>query len=397
MNFLSDRVMALKPSATMSMAAKGRALKEAGKKVISLTLGEPDFPTPAFICQAASQAMADGLTKYTAAEGTPALRKAIVAKLARDNQLHYSVEQVMASDGAKHSLYNLFQAVLNPGDEVIVLAPYWVSYPEMAELCGAKPVVIAAGIEHSFKIRAEQLAQAITPRTKMVVFNSPNNPSGMVYTRAEWQALAAVLLQHPQVLITTDDIYEHIYWGNEPFANILNVCPALYERTVVINGASKAYSMTGWRLGFAAGPKAIIEAMAKMQSQNTSCPSSISQAAAVAAFNGDQTCVATMCSAFKERHDYVVAGINRIPGLRCLPAQGAFYAFVDARSVIQELGFADDVALAEFLLEDALVATVPGSAFGLLGYIRLSYATDLESLKCGLDQMTAALACRRNR
>lgn len=385
---LSQRVQTIKPSPTLVVSSKAEELRAEGRDIIGLGAGEPDFDTPAHVKAAARQALDEGFTKYTVVDGTPGLKGAIINKFKRDNQLEYDPGQVLVSCGAKHSIFNAMQALLDPGDEVIIPAPYWVSYPDMAKLCGGEPVVVEAGIESGFKMTPEQLGQAITRRTRMLILNSPSNPTGVSYTRSELQAIGEVLEAHPRVVIVSDDIYEHILWADEPFSNILNACPALYERTVVINGVSKAYAMTGWRIGYAAADPDIVRAMKKIQGQSTSCPASISQRAAQAALDGDHECVRDMVKVFKQRHDYVVERLNRGNGVRCLEAQGAFYAFPDVRGVIDALdGIRDDVALAEYLLEEVGVALVPGSAFGAPGHLRLSYATSNENLQEALDRM----------
>lgn len=391
-NLLSDRVQNIKPSPTLAVTARARELKAAGEDIIGLGAGEPDFDTPDFIKQAAIEAINDGQTKYTAVDGTPELKAAVIRKLARDNQLDYAPDQILVSCGAKHSFFNLAQALLNAGDEVIIPAPYWVSYPDMVALAEGVPVIVDAGIDSNFKISPEQLQAAITPRTRMLVINSPSNPTGVSYSHAELKALAAVLLNHPEVLVVTDDIYEHITWDDEPFANIVTLCPELFERSMVLNGVSKVYSMTGWRIGYAAGPAWLIGAMKKIQSQSTSNPASISQAAAQAALDGDQGCIQTMVKAFKERHDYVVERLNNIEGLQCLPSQGAFYSFPDFRQVMAKLDQSDDVALAEYLITEAGVALVPGSAFGAPGYMRLSFATSMENLVEALNRIEKAVS-----
>jgi aspartate aminotransferase len=385
---LSHRVQSVKPSPTLAVTARAQELKAQGKDIIGLGAGEPDFDTPEHIKQAAIAAINAGFTKYTAVDGTASLKKAIIAKFSRDNGLNYEPNQVLVSCGGKQSFFNMAQALLNQGDEVIIPAPYWVSYPDMVLLAEGVPVIIQAGLEQGFKITPAQLETAITPKTRLVVLNSPSNPTGVAYTRAELAALGEVLRRHPDVLIASDDMYEHILWADEPFANILNACPDLYDRTIVLNGVSKAYSMTGWRIGYAAGPEKLIKAMKKVQSQSTSNPTSISQVAAEAALNGDQTCIQVMLKAFKQRHDFVVAGLNRIKGVKCLPSQGAFYSFFDVREAIQNLnGIEDDVQLAEYLLTEAGVALVPGSAFGQPGYLRLSFATSLDKLQDALKRI----------
>lgn len=395
---LSRRVQAIKPSPTLAVTALAASLKAQGKDIIGLGAGEPDFDTPDHIKAAAIEAIHKGFTKYTAVDGTPSLKQAIVAKFRRDNDLAYTPRQILVSCGGKQSFYNLVQAVVDPGDEVVIPAPYWVSYPDIVLLADGKPVFVPAGIEQGFKITPAQLQAALTPRTRLVVINSPSNPSGAVYTLEELRALGEVLKAHPGVLIATDDMYEHIRLTDAPFVNILNACPELYDRTLVLNGVSKAYAMTGWRIGYAAGPEPIITAMTNVQSQSTSNPTSISQVAAEAALNGDQACIAPMVAAFRERHTFVVEALNRIPGVRCLPAGGAFYAFPDVREAIRTLHArgaipeATDIAFSNYLLEKAGVAVVPGSAFGLEGYIRLSFATSLQNLQRALARMQQALA-----
>ncbi|MBI3563114.1 MAG: pyridoxal phosphate-dependent aminotransferase [Gammaproteobacteria bacterium] len=389
---LSDRVKRIKPSPTLAVTAHAANLRAEGRDIISLGAGEPDFDTPDPIKQAAIAAIQRGFTKYTAVDGTKELKAAVIAKFQRENKLTYKPDQILVSCGGKQSFYNLVQALLNPGDEVIIPAPYWVSYPDMVLLADGIPKIIDTDMDHQFKISPIQLEDAITPRTRLFVINSPSNPTGMTYTRTELKALAEVLRRHPQVLIATDDMYEHIMWAKEPFANILNVSPDLYDRTIVLNGVSKAYSMTGWRIGYAAGPVALLEAMKNIQSQCTSNPTSISQVAAQAALEGDQSCITTMLQAFKRRHDVVVARLNQLPGVRCLPGQGTFYAFASFHDAIQHLpGIADDVQLAEYLIEKAGVALVPGSAFGSPGYLRLSFAASMELLDKALERIAVAI------
>jgi aspartate aminotransferase len=394
---LSRRVLSIKPSPTLTVTARAAALKAAGKDIIGLAAGEPDFDTPDHIKAAAIAAIERGFTKYTAVDGTPSLKAAIIAKFQRDNGLSYMPKQILVSCGGKQSFFNLCQAVINPGDEVIIPAPYWVSYPDIVLLADGKPVIVEAGIDQGFKITATQLEAAITPQTRMVVINSPSNPTGVVYSRQDLAALGEVLRRHPRVLIATDDMYEHISLDDAPFSNILNACPDLYGRTLVLNGVSKAYSMTGWRIGYAAGPEAIIRAMTNVQSQSTSNPTSISQVAAEAALNGDQGCMAPMLAAFKQRHKLLVEGLNRLPGVRCMMAGGAFYAFPDMRGAIAKLHAAGklraptDLEFSEYLLEQAGVAVVPGSAFGAEGYVRMSFATSNANLENALARMTKAL------
>ena len=390
---LSTRVQAVKPSPTLAVTARAAAMKAAGKDVVGLGAGEPDFDTPEHIKEAAIQAIRDGFTKYTDVDGTPSLKRAVIAKFKRDNGLDYAPEQVLVSVGGKQSFFNLAQALLDPGDEVIIPAPYWVSYPDMALLAGAQPVFIKASDDQRFKITAPQLAGAITSQTRLVVINSPSNPTGMAYAADELADLAEVLAEHPRIVIATDDMYEHIRWDSStPFVNILNVRPDLYDRTIVLNGVSKAYSMTGWRIGYAGGPAELIRAMKKVQSQSTSNPTSISQVAAQAALDGPQDFIRVMVTAFEERHDFVVDRLNRIPGVTCLPTDGTFYLFPNVQELIERLdGIGNDVEFAEFLIEKAGVALVPGSAFGLGGHIRLSIATSMANLEKALERIESAV------
>ncbi|MDH5369408.1 MAG: pyridoxal phosphate-dependent aminotransferase [Gammaproteobacteria bacterium] len=390
---LSDRVQRIKPSPTLAITARAAELRAAGKDIIGLGAGEPDFDTPEHIKAAATKAIADGFTKYTAVDGTATLKQAIIDKLSRDNQLNYTANQVLVSCGGKQSFFNLTQALLNEGDEVIIPAPYWVSYPDMVLLADGKPVIVEADIKQSFKITPAQLEDAITDKTRLLVLNSPSNPSGIAYSNNELVALGQVLLKHPHVLVATDDMYEHILWADEPFSNIVMACPELYERCIVLNGVSKAYSMTGWRIGYAAGPENLIKAMKKIQSQSTSNPTSISQVAAEAALNGDQSCVKTMLTAFQERHEYVNQRLNAIDGITCLPSDGTFYAFPDVSGFIDKIdGINDDMELSEYLIEKAGVALVPGTAFGSPGYIRISFATSIEVLKDALDRIEKVIS-----
>ncbi len=390
---LSNRIQKVKPSATLAISAKAQELRAAGKDIIGLGTGEPDFETPEHIKQAGIKAIESGFTRYTAVDGTASLKAAIIAKFKRDNQLDYQPSQILVSSGGKQSFYNLCQALLNDGDEVIIPAPYWVSYPDMAILGGGVPVIVQTGMEQNFKITPEQLDNAITDKTRLFVINSPSNPTGVSYTRADLAALGEVLLKYPQVMIASDDMYEHILWADEPFANILNGCPELYDRTFVLNGVSKAYAMTGWRIGYAAGPEPLIKAMKKVQSQSTSNPNSIAQMAAEEAINGDQSCIAEMLVHFKARHDFVVKRLNEMKGVSCLPSQGAFYSFADMREAIAALdGVEDDLQLADYLIEKANVAVIPGSAFGQPGYMRISFATSMENLEKALDRIEKALS-----
>ena len=394
---VSRRAQRVKPSATLAVTALAARLKAEGKDVIGLGAGEPDFDTPAHIAAAGVQAIQSGFTRYTNVDGTPELKDAIVAKFKNDNQIGYERKQILVSCGAKQTIFNLCMAVLDPGDEVIIPAPYWVSYPDMALLADGVPVTPYAGPEQDYKITPAQLAAAITPRTRLLLINSPSNPTGAAYTAAQWRALGAVLRQHPRIVIGTDDMYEKIYWGAEAFTSLLTVVPELYDRTVTINGCSKAYAMTGWRIGYCGGPAEIVAAMTTIQGQSTSNPASISQKAALAALTGDQTCVATMSRAFKERHDYFVAALNTLPGVSCHPASGAFYAFADVRAAMQQVGCKDDSAFAEYLINGVGVAVVPGSGFGAPGHIRMSFACSRATLEQAIERMRRALTVRAAR
>ena len=390
---LSKRAQAIKPSPTLAVTAKAAKLKSEGKDIIGLGAGEPDFDTPQHIKDAAITAIDAGFTKYTQVGGTPGLKKAIIAKFKRDNDLDYTAKQILVSCGGKQSFFNLVLATINPGDEVIIPAPYWVSYPDIVFIAEGKPIFIGTGIEDNFKITAQQLEEAITPKTRMFIINSPSNPSGSVYTIDELRALGEVIKKHPNILIVSDDMYEHILLSDDKFVNILNACPELYTRTMVLNGVSKAYAMTGWRIGYCGGPEQIITGMENIQSQSTSNPTSISQIAAEAALNGDQSCMIPMQAAFKERNQFVTYELNRIPGIRCLSAGGAFYAFADVRQAIQTcqerklIENDSDITFSEFLLEKAGVAVVPGSAFGCKGYVRLSFATSIQNLKMAIERI----------
>jgi aspartate aminotransferase len=373
------------------MTALANRLKAEGKDIVALTAGEPDFDTPKHISAAGVEAINKGFTRYTNVDGIVELKDAIIAKFKRDNNISYERNQILVSSGAKQTIYNLCMAVLDSGDEVIIPAPYWVSYPDMVLLADGIPVTPSAGPEQGYKISPRQLQAAITPKTRMVIFNSPSNPTGAAYSRAELRALCDVLVEYPKILIATDDMYEHIYWAPEPFVSILTVAPELYERTVTINGHSKAYAMTGWRMGYCGGPKEIISAMSTIQSQSTSNPCSITQKAALAALTGDQQCVADMNKVHKERHDWLNAALNTLPGVSCLPAAGTFYAWADIRGAMKNLGLRDDNAFAEYLIDKAGVVVVPGSGFGAPGHMRLSFATSSDTLKKAIDRLRAVL------
>ncbi|PCI66876.1 MAG: aspartate aminotransferase [Piscirickettsiaceae bacterium] len=389
---LSQRVQSIKPSPTLAVTARAAALRAAGQDIIGLGAGEPDFDTPEHIKQAARDAINAGKTKYTAVDGTVELKTAIINKFKKDNGLSYELDQVLVSCGGKQSFFNLAQAFLDDGDEVIIPAPYWVSYPDMCLLAGGVPVIVEASQEQDFKLTPAQLEAAITDKTKLVVINSPSNPSGKAYTNDELAALGAVIKKHPNILIATDDMYEHILWCDEPFSNIVMACPELYDQTIVLNGVSKAYSMTGWRIGYAAGPATLIKAMKKIQSQSTSNPTSISQYAAQAALEGDQSCIDEMLISFKERHDFVVEKLNAMNDVNCISSDGTFYCFPDFNAVLNRMDNIDnDVDLAEYILEKAGVALVPGSAFGLNGHMRISIATSMDNLVNAMERIAKLL------
>ena len=394
---LSSCVKRISESPTLAITAKAAKLKSEGKDIIGLAAGEPDFDTPDFIKKAAIEAINNGLTKYTAVTGMPSLKKAVVKKLSKENNLHYEINEVIVGTGGKQCIFNLCLAILDAGDEVIIPAPYWVSYTDIVELTGAKPIIIPCGIEQKFKVTPEQLESSITDKTKLIFINSPSNPTGSVYSKLELKNIADVLLRYPEIFVATDDIYEKINLDDQPFNNILMVEPKLKMRCIVINGVSKAYSMTGWRIGYAAGPKDIITAMGNLQSQSTSNPTSISQAAAEAALNSDQSCIKPMVATFKERHAFIVKAFNNIKGLDCIDAQGAFYSFPCAKNAIDalfkegKLKSNNDVAFCEYLLDTKGVAVVPGSAFGAEGYFRVSFATSMDNLKEAAKRIKQAI------
>jgi aspartate aminotransferase len=388
---VSKRVQRVKPSPTVALTGRVAQLKAEGKDIIGLGAGEPDFDTPTHIADAGVEAIRKGHTRYTAVEGTAELKDAIIAKFKRENGLDYARKQVLVSSGAKQTIFNLILAVIDPGDEAVIPAPYWVSYPDMVLLADGVPVTPYAGADQGYKITPAQLEAAITPKTRLFILNSPSNPTGAAYTRAELRALGEVLMKHPRVVICTDDMYEHIYWADEPFVSFANVCPELYERVVTTNGVSKAYAMTGWRIGYCGGPVEIVTAMATIQSQSTSNPSSISQRAAVTALNADQSCVREMNKHFKQRHDFIVAGLNKLPGVSCLKGAGTFYAFANVEKAIHIVGTKDDNAFAEHLLMHGGVAVVPGSGFGAPGHMRLSFACSMQTLEEALRRMEKTL------
>ena len=382
----------VKPSPTGAVLALVTELRAQGRNIISLGAGEPDFDTPKHIRDAAVAAIAAGQTRYTPIDGTPALKSAIQAKFRRENGLDYESAQIIVTSGGKQALFNLCMALLAPGDEAIIPTPCWVSYPDMVRLAEGEPVMIETGIEQHFKVTPAELQARLNDRTRLVVLNSPGNPTGASYTRAELEALGSVLDGYPDVVVVSDDIYEHIYWADEPFVSFATACPELFDRTVTVNGVSKAYAMTGWRIGYAGGPAELISAMKTVQSQSTSNPCSVSQAAAQAALDGDQRPVREMCSAYRLRHDYIVAALNAIPGVQCRHGEGAFYAFPRVQEAVERLGLADDTALAKKLIAEADVACVPGAAFEAPGYLRMSFACSQETLEEAVNRLNRVLA-----
>ncbi|PHQ82487.1 MAG: aspartate aminotransferase [Coxiella sp. (in: Bacteria)] len=388
---LSKRTLRIKPSATMAVNAKALEMKRAGIDIINLSVGEPDFPTPDIIKAAGIKAIEDNVTHYTPIDGMPELKQGIIDKFKRDNKLDYALNEIIVTPGAKQAVYNACQALLNEGDEVIIPAPFWVSYSAMVELADATPVIVMTDHKQHFKITPAQLEQAITNKTKIVMLNSPSNPTGMIYTLEELQALGEILLKYPAIAIIVDDIYEYIYWDNKVFVTLLNACPALKDRTVLVNGVSKAYAMTGWRIGYTAAPAEITNAMKKVQSHSTSCASSVSQMAAIAALKIPYKELRHMYDEFQKRHDLVVAGLQKIDSITVQKADGAFYLYPYVQAAIDKLGLADDIELATYLLEKAHVATVPGTAFGTPGYLRISCATSAEQLEEAVKRLQKAL------
>lgn len=389
---LSERVQRVKPSATIAVSTLAREMRAAGRDVLSLSAGEPDFDTPEHVRAAAVEAMESGDTRYTAADGTPALKNAICRKFERDNGLAYEPSRISVGAGAKQVLYNVCAATLNPGDEAVILAPYWVSYPDIVKLCDGTPVVVSAGLEAGYKVTPEQIDEAITDRTRLLFFNTPNNPTGVSFTRSELEALGEVVAAHEQLVVVSDDIYEHIYWGDGPWLTPAQVWTDLQDRIVTVNGVSKAYAMTGWRIGYAGANVELVNAMRKLCSQSTSNPCSVSQAAAVAALEGDQSVLGVMRDAFKERYEYMYEAVNSLPGMRCAAAQGAFYVFADAREAIQAKGLENDTQMAELILSEAEVALVPGAAFGAEGHLRFSFACSMDDLKEAMQRLRRLLA-----
>ena len=387
MSIISDSLKRIKPSPTIAVTRKARGLRAAGKDVIGLGAGEPDFDTPDNVKNAAIKAIKSGDTKYTAVDGTPALKKAIIAKFKRENKLSYSANQITVGTGGKQVLYNAFMATLNKGDEVIIPAPFWVSYPDMVLLAGGKPKIVKCTEQEGFKLTPSKLRKAITKKTKWLILNSPSNPTGAGYTKKEIEELAKVLIKNKKVHILSDDIYEHIKYDNFNFYTIAQNSK-LKDRTLTMNGVSKSYAMTGWRIGYAAGPKDIIKAIGKIQSQSTSNPSSISQAAAVEALNGNQGFIQKRSKAFKERRDFVVKSLNNIKGINCLTPNGAFYVFPSCKGLLnKKTNLKTDTDFVQKLLEKSNVAVVQGSAFGLDGYFRISYATSMQNLKKAMERI----------
>ena len=384
---LSKRVGRCEPSATLAVSATARRLRAAGQEIIDWSAGEPDFDTPENICDAAVQAIRRGQTRYTSVGGTPALRAAIAHKFHRDNKLHFEANQILVSAGAKQVLYNCLQALVDPGDEVIIPAPYWASYPDMVRLAGGEPVFLPTTLKQNFRPSAEQLDRAITARTKLLILNSPSNPCGSMLHREDLEGFAQVLRAHPHVRVASDDIYELIRFDGVPFYNLAQIAPDLGDRTLLINGVSKAYAMTGWRIGYAAGPKDIIDAMLTVQSQSTSNPCSIAQAAACAALLEDQSSVPDMVAAFEQRRNYIVAALNELPGITCLKPDGAFYCLPDIDKAMRRLDCPTDIEFATLLLDQLRLAVVPGLPFGSAGHIRVSFATDMPTLEEGISRL----------
>ena len=391
MALLTKRINSVKPSATITISAKAMELRAQGVDVISLSQGEPDFDTPKHIKDAAIQAINDGKTKYTSVDGTPEIKEAIINKFKRDNNLDYKPENILVSTGAKQTLFNLFQSVLEEGNEAIIISPYWVSYPDMVILAGAKPVIVDTLQKNNFDLDLDLLREALSDNTRLIILNSPSNPTGVTFTREQYQGMGNILKDYPNVLIATDDMYEHIYWGNEKFCSFAEACPDLFDRTITVNGVSKAYAMTGWRIGYCGGPTDVVKAMKKIQGQSTSNASSISQVAATAALNGSHDEVLGMVKEYKNRHQYLCEALNSLDGFKAVPGTGAFYLFPNVNEAIEALGMKDDLEFSEFLLETAGVAVVPGTAFGAKGYIRISYATSMDVLEESISRIKKVL------
>ena len=391
MTFISSRLDRIAPSPTMAVTARARQLKAEGRDVIGLGAGEPDFDTPDHVKEAAAKAMKDGCTKYTDVPGTIELREAVCAKFERENGLIYTPDQIQVACGGKQNIYNAIMASVEEGDEVIIPAPYWVSYPDMVLLADATPVFIETHQKNNFEVDIGTLKSAISEKTKLIILNSPSNPTGITYSKDEYYAIGEVLTEHPGILIATDDMYEHIYWGDEPITSFAAVCPDLFDRTITINGVSKSYAMTGWRIGYCGANVHVVKGMKKVQGQSTSNPSSVSQAAALAALNGSSEAVEQMVVEYKKRHDYMCEALNDIDGFKTSPGTGAFYLFPEISQVLDHKGFSDDVEFSSFLIDQANVAVIPGSAFGAKGYIRISYATNIELLKESVTRIKNSL------
>ena len=390
-SILTERVERVQPSATLTISAKAMALKAQGIDIISLSAGEPDFDTPDHIKDAAIQAIDQGQTKYTPVDGTPELKEAIIDKFSRDNNLSYQKENILVSSGAKQTCFNLFQAVLEHGKEAVIISPYWVSYPDMVLLANGSPVILKTSFKNKFQFKAEDLDAVLTKNTRLIMLNSPSNPTGVTYTKDQYQIIGEVLENYPDVFIATDDMYEHIYWGNDKFCSFAEACPDMFDRTITINGVSKAYAMTGWRIGYCGGPEKIIAAMKKIQGQSTSNASSVSQAAAVVALNGSHQPVYDMAKEYEKRHTFIFNALNSIKGFKTVAATGAFYTFPEVTGVIEDLNMSDDIELSDYLIEKANVAVVPGSAFGAKGHIRLSFATSMKLLKEAVNRIEGVL------
>ena len=391
MALLTKRINSVKPSATITISAKAMELRAQGVDVISLSQGEPDFDTPKHIKDAAIQAINDGKTKYTSVDGTPEIKEAIINKFKRDNNLDYKPDNILVSTGAKQTLFNLFQSVLEEGNEAIVISPYWVSYPDMVILAGAKPIIVDTLQKNNFDLDLDLLREALSDNTRLIILNSPSNPTGVTFTREQYQGMGNILKDYPNVLIATDDMYEHIYWGNEKFCSFAEACPDLFDRTITVNGVSKAYAMTGWRIGYCGGPTDVVRAMKKIQGQSTSNASSISQVAATAALNGSHDEVLHMVKEYRNRHQYLCEALNSLDGFKAVPGTGAFYLFPNINEAIEALGMKDDLEFSEYLLETAGVAVVPGTAFGAKGYIRISYATSMDALEESISRIKKVL------
>ncbi|MBN1622266.1 MAG: pyridoxal phosphate-dependent aminotransferase [Endomicrobiales bacterium] len=392
--WLSNRIQKIKPSATLAITAKAKALKAKGMDIINFGAGEPDFDTPSNIKEAAKRAIDSGFTKYCPVPGTPDLKQAIIDKFKRDNNIEYAQNEIIVSCGAKHSLFNLFQSILNPNDEIIIPAPYWVSYPDMALICDAKPKIVKTRESDSFKMTPEQLKKAITKRTKALIINTPSNPTGCAYNKEELESLAQVCVKN-KILIIADEIYEKLVYDNFMFTSVGSLSPEIKANTIVINGVSKSYSMTGWRIGYAAGDKEIIQSMGKIQSQSTSNPTSISLKAATEALNGPQDEVEKMRREFEKRRNFIVERLNKIQGVKCFNPNGAFYVLPNVDGLLGKKydgkPISSSMELAEYLIDKAQIAVVPGDPFGAPGYLRLSYATSFENIKVGLDRFENAV------